>query len=246
MREPASAGRGRPARAIRAQRPTAVMVTVFPPALGPLMISACAGAGSATSLATTPAGLRWSTSSGCRALRSSKRSPPSSGAPASRSSPRPPPDGAGQLMEDALLLLQRAGLGDGELVAQLHQLLRLDEQRLPGVGGVVHDPRQMRPVLGAHRQHVAVPPHRVVGVPEHGNDLLVLEQLLDPLLDGAVEAAGALAQLAEKGARGVEQLSGGVERALQLLRERDQLGQLLRLPEVERSAVRLRETEPAR
>src|SRR5439155_24099182 len=92
----------------------------------------------------------------------------------------------------------------------------------------------------------AIPSHRVVGVPEHGDDLLVLEQLLDALLDGAVEAAGALAQLAEKRACGVEQLSGGVERALQLLRERDQLGQLLGVPEVERSTVGLREAEPAR
>src|SRR5437868_1439677 len=36
---------------------------------------------------------------------------------------RAPPDGARKLMEDALLLLQRAGFGDGELVAELHQLL---------------------------------------------------------------------------------------------------------------------------
>src|SRR3954468_24876434 len=195
---------GRPARAISAASPTAVMVTVFPPALGPLTISACAGAGSATSFATT-ADLRRSTSSGCRALRSSNRSAAetSSGASASSASPSLPPAAdssrsaitstscsssraapphpgpprphrAGQLVEDALLLLQRARLGDGELVAQLDELLRLDEKRLSGVAGVVHGAGQVRLVLGAHRQHVAVAAHRVVDVAQHGDDLLVL------------------------------------------------------------------------
>ena len=44
---------------------------------------------------------------------------------------RASPHRAGELVQDALLLLERARLGDGELVAQLDELLRLDEQRLP-------------------------------------------------------------------------------------------------------------------
>ena len=158
----------------------------------------------------------------------------------------PPAHRSGQLFEDALLLLQRSGLGDGELVAQLHQDLRLHEQRLPRVGSVVHGPRQMRLVLGAHRQHVAVAAHRVVGVAQHRDHLLVLEHLLDPRLDRAVQPAGALAQLAEQGAGAVEQPARGIEGALQLLRQRTQLGKLLRQLEVERSAVGLRKAEPSR
>ena len=57
---------------------------------------------------------------------------------------RPPAHRAGQLVQDALLLLQRARLGDGQLIAQLHQHLRLDEQRLPAIARVVHDPRLHR------------------------------------------------------------------------------------------------------
>ncbi len=159
---------------------------------------------------------------------------------------RPPPDRARQLAEDSLFLLQRARLRDGELVAQLQQLLRLDEQRLPGVAGVVHDAGQVRLVLGADRQHVAIAAHRVVGVAQHLDDLLVFEQLLEPLLDGAVQSARPIAQLGQERARGVEQLPGRIEGALQLLCERRQLRQLPGQLVVERGAIRLREAEPAR
>ena len=61
---------------------------------------------------------------------------------------RPPADRSRQLRQDALLLLQRTGLGDGELIAQLEQLLRLDEQRLPAAARVVDDAGEVRLVLG--------------------------------------------------------------------------------------------------
>ena len=101
-------------------------------------------------------------------------------------------------------------------------------------------------MLRAHREDVAVAAHRVVGVAQHGDDLLVLEHLLQALLEGAVKPPGSLAQLAEKRAGRIEQLAALIERALQLLRQRNQLGQLLCPLEMERRAVRLRETEPPR
>src|SRR5436853_76483 len=64
--------------------------------------------------------------------------------------------------------------------------------------------------------------------------------------EGAVKPQGSLAQLAEKRAGRIEQLAALIERALQLLRQRNQLGQLLCPLEMERRAVRLRETEPPR
>ena len=151
-----------------------------------------------------------------------------------------------QLAEDALFLLQRRRLGDGELVAELEQLLRLDEQRLPAAARVVHDPGQVRLVLGAHRQHVPVAAHRVVGLAQHRGHVLVEEHRLQARLDGSVQAAGALAQLGEQRARGVEQLARGIEGALQLDRKRLKLRQGLRQREVQRRPVSLSIDEPSR
>ena len=127
-------------------------------------------------------------------------------------------------MQDALLLLEGARLGDGELVSKLDELLRLDEQRLSRVRGVVHGSGHVRAMLRAHGKDVAVAPHREVGVAQHGDDLLVLEHLLQALLEGAVKPPGSLAQLAKKRAGRIEQLAARIERPLQLLRQRNQLG----------------------
>ena len=73
-------------------------------------------------------------------------------------------------------------------------------------------------MLRAHREDVAVAAHRVVGVAQHGDDLLVLEHLLQALLEGAMKPPGSLAQLAEQRAGRIEQFAARIERALQLLR----------------------------
>ena len=106
-------------------------------------------------------------------------------------------DGSGELVQDPLLLLQRARLGDGELVPELDELLRLDEQRLSRIRRVVDDPGQVRSMFRSHREHVAVAAHRVVQVAQHRHHVLVLQHLLDALLDRAVEPAGPLPQLRE-------------------------------------------------
>src|SRR6266851_4255882 len=158
---------------------------------------------------------------------------------------RAPAHCSGQLGEDALLLLQRAGLGDGELVPQLEQLLGLDEQRLPAAARVVHDARQVGLVLGAHRQDVAVAAHRVVRVAQHPHDFLVGEHLLELRLDCPVQAAGALAQLREHCAGGVEQLPRRIEGPLQLGRERLQVAERLGPLRVQRRDLLHREAEAA-
>src|SRR5256885_7397958 len=56
----------------------------------------------------------------------------------------------------------------------------------------------------SHREDVAVAAHRGVGVAQHGDDLLVLEHLLQALLEGAVKPPGSLAQLAQKRAGRIE------------------------------------------
>src|SRR6266849_4636462 len=152
---------------------------------------------------------------------------------------------AGQLRQDALLLLQRARLGDGELVPQLEQLLGLDEQGLPAAARVVHDARQVRFVLGAHGQDVAVAAHRVVRVAEHAYYPFVREHLLEAGLDGPVQSAGALAQLREQRAGGVEQLSRRIEGPLQLDGERLEVAQRPGQLRVQRDDLLHRQAEPA-
>jgi len=104
----------------------------------------------------------------------------------------------------------------------------------------------MRPMLGAHGQHVRSP-RTSSRRPGAWGRLLVLEQLLDPLLDGAMEARGrARAVRPEAGLPLSSKLSEGSKRALQLLRERDPARTA---PAPVRSGAergRLREAEAAR
>ena len=156
----------------------------------------------------------------------------------------PTPHRAGQLRQDALLLLQSARLRNGQQVPQLEELLGLDEQGLPAAARVVNDARQVRLVLGAHGQDVAVAAHGVIRVAQHADDLFVGEHLFEANLDGAVQGAGALAQLREQCASRVEELPRRIEGPLQLGGERLELAQRAGHLRVERSDLLHRQAEP--
>src|SRR5207237_1345690 len=151
-----------------------------------------------------------------------------------------------QLAEDTLLLLERGGVGDGELVPQLDQFLWFDEEGLPASACVVDDAREVGLVLRPERDYVAVAPHGVVGVAEHSHDLLVLQHLFQPRLDAAMQSARSLAQLGEEGARRIEQLARRIEGALQLLGERLEVAQRVGELRMERQAIAERQAEASR
>ena len=108
------------------------------------------------------------------------------------------------------------------------------------------DAGQVRLVLGAHREDVAVAADRVVRVAQHADDLAVLQHLLEPLLDAAVQPAGALAKLREESAGTVEQLARRIESALELGSERIELAERLADLRVQRSFVLSRQAEAPR
>ncbi len=66
---------------------------------------------------------------------------------------RPGPDERRELGQDALDLLALGARGLGELVVQLDDRERLDEQRLPGARRVVDDPADLVPRAQLDRQH---------------------------------------------------------------------------------------------
>ena len=60
---------------------------------------------------------------------------------------------ARELAENALDLLACIRSGFGQTVVQLDDCERLDEERLPGARGVVHDSRHLRTSRGTNREH---------------------------------------------------------------------------------------------
>ncbi len=133
--------------------------------------------------------------------------------------PRLAPDLLGELDQDLALLLEHERLRDREIVAEADHRLGLDEQRLPRLARVVDDARHLAAVLREHGEHVAAVADRVVGLAQVREEVVVVEQLVEPALDPPVEAAGAVAGLAQLGARAIRDLSVGLEAALEPLGE---------------------------
>ena len=138
---------------------------------------------------------------------------------------RPGGHAGGELAQDPLLLLGGHGVRDGELVAHLDHAVGLDEEGLPGLGGVVDDARHGGAGARQHRQHVALVSDGEVPVAQVPGDRLVPEHRLDPDLHGPVQAAGPVAQPGQLRAGPLRDRPGGLDGRL------DPVGQPLRVGE---------------
>ena len=239
-------------------------VTVFPPVLGPVTMSARKSVPSSTSIGTTrPVSPGWraprrtisaraegsartaSISSARRAfaLQKSNRARASS---VSLMRPAWLRDEGRQLVEDPLDL---GGLGQLCLapgIAELDGHERLDEERLPAAGRVVDDPLDAAPGIGPHRDHVAPVAEGDDRVLEGAAHVARVDELLEPCPQALVGVARRPAQGAQAGRRRVEQLPGRVEAPLE---RRAQARQRMEAPRElveERSPVFRQEVAQAR
>ena len=140
---------------------------------------------------------------------------------------RPLGDVGGELLQHAALLLRSHRLGNRELVAEPHQLLRLDEERLPRIRGVVHDARDLRLVGGVDRHDVAIVADGDVIVAHPLAEFALAHDLFEAALDLVVQRAGLVAERGEHPRGAVLEASGRFEGRLDPRSERRRLRQFV-------------------
>ena len=120
-----------------------------------------------------------------------------------------------QLVEDPVDLHRLRELRLAPGVAQLHRHQRLHEQRLAAPRGVVDDPLDLAPGVGANGHHVAPVAQGHDGVLQGRAHLAGVDQLLQARAQALVGDPGRTAQAPEARRGRVQELAGRVEAALQ-------------------------------
>ena len=228
-----SAGGRSPAWCRSAARPSVFSATVLPPVFGPLITSARSSPRS-RSIGTAVPGR--AADAARRASRTSSET--STGAPFQRArehaererqvdrapSPRPAPPGVGvprrprrQLAQDPLDLLALGARRLRLAVVELDDVERLDEQCLPGVRGVVDDPRHAAARARLHSEHRPAAALRDEVLLQVLAQLVRADELLSSSRDALPARRSSRAQLAELGRRVVAEvgavlLDGAVDR----------------------------------
>ena len=127
----------------------------------------------------------------------------------------------GELIEDSALLLLHGRLRLAPRVAQLHDDQRLHEQRLAAPRRVVDDALDLRPGLGADRDHVAAVAHRDERLLERPAQLRA-HQRIQAAAEPVVGDPDRSAQGAQARRGGVQELARRVEAAQQRAPQRGQ------------------------